>query len=86
MGLSDGPAPPGRCLLHTGNHGSLSEWPIVNDMLGLMADLVGGSGLCWCVMGGPRDALEGTPPPPPGRPAIVPLAASASLNGICHRK
>jgi fatty acid desaturase (delta-4 desaturase) len=37
----------GMVTQHPGNHGSLSEWPIVNDMLGLMADLVGGSGLCW---------------------------------------
>ena len=26
------------------------------------------------------------PPPPPGRPALVPLTPSASLNGICNRQ
>ena len=34
-----------------------------------------------------RDALEGgNSPPPPGRPAIVSLTASASLHGICNRQ
>uniref|UniRef100_A0A7S1I0Z8 Cytochrome b5 heme-binding domain-containing protein n=1 Tax=Eutreptiella gymnastica TaxID=73025 RepID=A0A7S1I0Z8_9EUGL len=37
----------GMVTQHPGNHGSLSNWEWVNNILGLMADLVGGSGLCW---------------------------------------
>jgi fatty acid desaturase len=37
----------GLTLQHCGNHGAMTRWAWVNDLLGFTNDIAGGSSLCW---------------------------------------
>lgn len=39
----------GLAIQHDANHGAFSKSPMVNRVFGFVDDLIGGSGLMWCV-------------------------------------